>query len=645
MKNILSTIIILVITTCNLSAQQLNSDQLNQIPRWRGKFTFTVDNQDIFPQASLRVERHWSFSGEIVLEKVEDYNHEWAGEQLDFSGTVNDKEIWDSLKYYTDITCRKQKENYNSAYLSVDPDRGTYRISISPGDFEQRYFVTIPPELEALKNDTLLFILYAMAESNKIEKEATIDDFSFVVSLEDMPFDFNNPKITYSGLAETNHSLFSAEPLEGFLVLNLSPATDEPDIKVTVNKTTNPHCLCNDSIVEFSANTTSGGGVFEKFEIEYLSDKHPETVINQGGAKPSLVLKATGETAGKVKVKAVYKKDGILFKSKAYDMNFCKVEKPQSGHTVSNSHGYDVNKFVFSEDDPATIKIRLFTHIFYNGEKVEDSESAFWSMDPNEDYLIKTNTEYGVGVEYKAENMPRENEKFGKKNIKLEYFGDQCDCTSPETEIQIFYPRDAKNNASEDDWPNWTYYWMQTKAAVKGVNIKVWTTIPPQSKAITGLALVNCLDPAPEMYTDPNLFARYDAFADRIDLSENLPDKLSMNRPNPDGTMSGVCDKGIDAFAVNMRHENNHRKELVSWWGLKMVNYTCTEDYDGDLVPNTVENNTPGCDYMDRKSSDSRPYWLWDNVTDIEMNSYNVGWQWKMGDADKEDWGSPGKQF
>ncbi len=645
MKQLSLIIFILVFFTINLFSQQMKSDEINNIHRWRGKFTFSVDKQDIFPQAALRIERHWNFSGEIVLEKVEEFDNEWSGEQLDFQGTVNDKEMWDSLRYYTDITCRSLKENYNSAYLSIDTDRGTYRVSISPGNFKQTYSVTIPPELEALKNDTLLSILYAMAESNKLEKEALVDNFSFVVSLEDKAIDLKNPKISYSGLAETNYSLFSAEPLEGFLTLTLSPATDEPDITVTTNKQTNPHCLCNDSIVEFSAYTSSGGGVFEKFEIEYLSDKHPVTAKNEGGAKPVLVLKGTGENAGKVRVKAVYKKDGSLYRSKAYEMNFCIVEKPQAGYTVSNSHGGDKNKFVFGEENPGAINIRLFSHIFKNGEKMEDADQTIWFMDPAEEYLNNEVASYGIGISYKADKLPSENNNFGKKNVDLEFVNYECNCTSEKEEIQIFYPRDTKNNPGDEGWPNWTYYWQQTKAGVKGVELKVWKTIPPQDKAITGLALLNCMDPAPEQYTDPNLFARYNVYADRIDLTENLPVKLSMNRPNPDGSKSNICDKGIDAFAVNLRHENNHRKELTSWWGLKMVNYSCTEDYDGDLVPNSVEKSTLGSDYMSRKSSPSRPIWLWDYVTDVEMNSYNVGWTWKMGSADKEDWSSPGIQF
>lgn len=617
------------------AGQSIKKEDLAHITRWTGSFTFTVDKTDFFPQAFMRHEFHWSFSGEISMEKDEDFEYSWHGEPQDFHGVINDKEVFDSLKYTEDITVRNLKDNYNYAHLSINPDNMTYSLNISAGDFLMKYNVTIPPEIEALKNDTIMCFLYALVQSNKIEKEALNDSFSFSTGLDEKPFSLSNPVIKYSGIAETNHSLYNASPLEGTLVVTLSPVTNEPDITVTVNKITNPHCLCNDSIVEFSARTNAGGGSFEKFEIEYLSEKHPETLRNEGGARPVLVLKATGETSGKIKVKAVYKKDGTLFRSKAYEMNFCKVEKPQAGYTVSNSHGYDKNKYVFSEDNPGSVHIRLFSHIFMNGEKIEDSESTNWYMEPEESYLNSEIAGYGIGVSYKADKMPSENKNFGKKNVKVEYMGYECNCTSENEEIQIFYPRDAKNNPGSENRPNWAYYWNKTKARTLN-NFEVVEEIPDDKTniALPGLA---CLGQILES-SNAGVLARYDPFKGKIYIPENLPSRTCPSRP--DGTVY----EGIDCFAQVIRHEGRHKEQLTSWWGPNMANYNCIDDVDGDMLPNAIEITTEGCNSLLPWSCPGRPTWL-GTVFDVDIDAYDYGWKWNPGDADKEDWSMPGKQF
>lgn len=630
MKKFIITIIALIICSTVSIAQ----NDTKQYTKWRGQFTFSVTQEDNFAAAFMRYKFNWGFSGEIEMEKSEEYSNSWFGESLNFSGTANDRLSYDSLKYTETITVRTMTENNNSAYLTINPDNNTYNLSINVGDFEKRYFIEIPPEIEALKTDTLGWFIYALIEGQKLEKEALIDNFSFVIQLNELSYDPNNPVITYNGEAETNYSLFNGTPLKGKLVLSISPVANEPDITVKTNKLTNPHCLCNDSIVEFTAYTNTGGGTFDKFEITYLSDKRPETVKNEGGAKPVLVLKGSGETAGKVKVKAVYKKDGNVFRSKAYEMNFCKIKKPEAGHTVSNSHGYDKEKFVFSEDIPGTLTVRMYSSIFYNGEKQEDPDAAYWRMEPEEDYLEKENSQYGISVTYKAKRLPAANNSFGKKKIKLTYFGESCECESEEAEFAIYYPRDAKNNP-DYNVPNWAYYWDKTKAK-SGYEYVIVEKIP-DDKTVIALPGFACLGQVLDSY-NAGVLARYDPFRGLIYIPQNLPDLTCPSRPD------GKAYSGIDCFAQVTRHEGRHKDQLTSWWGPNMANYNCIDDIDGDFLPNAVEMATAGCNSALPWSCPGRPTWL-GTVFDVDIDAYDYGWKWNPGDADKEDWASPGKQF
>ena len=67
-------------------------------------------------------------------------------------------------------------------------------------------------------------------------------------------------------------------------------------------------------------------------------------------------------------------------------------------------------------------------------------------------------------------------------------------------------------------------------------------------------------------------------------------------------------------------------------------------DFDGDLVPDKVENELTGkdCSKWDPTSCDGRPK---DSLFDNEMNAYWIGWEWPVGFADSEDWSWCGKQW
>jgi hypothetical protein len=214
-----------------------------------------------------------------------------------------------------------------------------------------------------------------------------------------------------------------------------------------------------------------------------------------------------------------------------------------------------------------------------------------------------------------------------------------CDCEE-EVRTALFFPRDSKNNPEEKD-PNWSYYWKQTSAG-KGeegepFNYKVVPAIPPFNKKLC--AYISCFMDCGGVPADPRGIAEYDNFEDIIYIPDALP--LMSCAPRQPGAKE---ETGIDCYANTVRHETQHRINTISWWGPKMARYKCLDDLDGDSVPNDIEDSTPGCDKLDFSSCPNRPKWLGD-LGDMEFGSYQAGWTWQIGAADKEDWAYPGKQL
>jgi hypothetical protein len=140
----------------------------------------------------------------------------------------------------------------------------------------------------------------------------------------------------------------------------------------------------------------------------------------------------------------------------------------------------------------------------------------------------------------------------------------------------------------------------------------------------------------------PNELARYDYCADQIYLTTKVA--IAGGCKGRQGDAVSV-DTGIDCFANTLRHESHHRKELTGWWGQYMSNYDGFNDADVDMVPDDLEKEL-GCQLaLKRGTCPSLPRHLRDEVSDAELNAYHVGWTWKPGTADQEDWAYPGKQW
>jgi hypothetical protein len=57
--------------------------------------------------------------------------------------------------------------------------------------------------------------------------------------------------------------------------------------------------------------------------------------------------------------------------------------------------------------------------------------------------------------------MPEDNSQFGKKKVTATLKVGTCTATESR-EVQFFYPPDLKNNPG-GQYPNWFYYWKQTR--------------------------------------------------------------------------------------------------------------------------------------------------------------------------------------
>ncbi len=478
----------------------------------------------------------------------------------------------------------------------------------------------------------------------------TIDDFGRFGTVNF----YNNPASGYAfplpksgkSFSGSNNGLVTA----GFLGLPMDASInwwiEMNPLKVEVKNLSpvNLHCVLSknqdeEKTVELTAFLEPAGtdGEFEKFEVR-MGSKPCKIVQNTGGKNPLLVLKGNAKRNDKVNIVAIYKKKGELIFSEPFELNWCMLEKPELKDNPYNALTGRNDCFLFSEDNPGRITIDAKTTLWYNGKENKD-DFVEWEISPNPDKMF-TSEEYKNGREVKirVEKLPENNKDFGIKNIKAKYDAEGCLCESEETEVQIFFPADSKNNP-EGKYPNWFYYWKQTKA---------WSN-PPNW-----------------VYFDDNLpdskykgeVARYNPYTDQIYIS-----KWAGNQTYGKIVENGGWRYGIDCFATGVRHEECHRTELISWWGLKMVNYSELNDCDMDLVPNTIEEQNAGCKSgcltipldaalklatgknPSQYSCNKRPEHMKDQVTDMEMNAYECGWNaWEVGKANDEDWSCPGKQ-
>jgi len=638
MKRTLLTLIVFSLYSFCYSQNQDLKNLLKNTKSWTGSFSFSFSGKEEISFLAQSFDYSWSASGSFQLEPStgdEDIILTWEGENQQFTASCNDTEkgIINGETYQIhERSTGSQVENCNSARLVIDLETMTYTFSVGFGCYEIKTTMDLPANLKfcndhSQENALLCWPVWEMQERLKNREES----FSSGASVENLPITGTN--LSGSKKIDAKAQKVALDKyLQGTLSWSLSPGNNETKIEVKSLSTSKPHCCCDTIPIEFTATTNLSGGAFEKFKINYHSnDKHPVINKNEGGQKPALTI-TPGKPSCKISIIAVYKKEGKFFESTPFEMNFCYLKKPKFLPNASNSGGSKKNEFVYSTDDVPYCDIDAYTVASLNGSKIP-SEKIKWDISPNPETWKPENMpdDYAAKIRITSTQLPVSNTEFGKKILKATYNDEQCECETEQIEAKVFFARDVKNNP-EKKMPNWAYYWKQTKAG-QNIPFEVVAKIPSNP----GDASEN-----------PNVIARYDQYQGKIFMIEKFTNTVS-----PPCSPGGVMNDGIDHFAINLRHENCHKDELTSWWGPNFKNYSAWDDVDGDLVPNSVEDNTAGCDKQNRWSCPGRPTWITTvkigpfefSVTDIEMNAYRIGCSWSVGSADQEDWASPGRQY
>ena len=408
----------------------------------------------------------------------------------------------------------------------------------------------------------------------------------------------------------------------------IKPLEVEPEAPVTIDGL---RCAC-DGKLRLQARTELKGGKFAAFEVKPAAgtpkeQKPAKATVNKDGV---LELVAPPESAPGAEVTAVYVKGDKQYRSNPTKVMFCHVSKPIA-LAGTGEYGNGRN-FVFSEDNPGKLEVKLRGKAFAGGRDV--SEDLRWQLDPED---ADFGPEFAKGKEqrYLAKALFSSNDQFGVRNIRTVYKAEGgCECQSEPTEIRLFFPLLARNNP-DGDKPNWAYYWAQTSAG-QGIDFKYVEKVPPS---------VPCVNGGSSAPTGSEL-ANYDYCSDQIYLTPAVP--LAGKCIGRQGSGIGV-DTGIDCFGNTLRHEQHHRTELTGWWGELMLNYDGFNDVDVDMVPDDLEKtlkcSSVALSQASQRSCPGIPRHLQGKASDMEVNAYYVGWTWKVGSADHEDWAYPGKQW
>jgi hypothetical protein len=244
----------------------------------------------------------------------------------------------------------------------------------------------------------------------------------------------------------------------------------------------------------------------------------------------------------------------------------------------------------------------------------------------------KTLTGDTIKQRFTYTTLPSSNNSFGDKEVIMT-------CTSPVSTTQISYVRvffnktadnhplpDAPNHNSSPT-PNWYYYWSQTPAFYGQVKY---------SNAGSGSGRT----------TFDSATSTWMALIESGAASQNLA-----------GPWNNA--KGIDFFANVCRHEEQHRLDMIAFWGPNSGR-VAADDPDGDLIPTNrngfIEADlTPAAHHVLWPQEEYNPSQA-SSVHD-DVNYGSVGWRdiedyamhrqppWTNGSVNEMDWAHPGKQW
>lgn len=244
--------------------------------------------------------------------------------------------------------------------------------------------------------------------------------------------------------------------------------------------------------------------------------------------------------------------------------------------------------------------------------------------------------------------LPRQNTQFGRKTLTVDLINEANTIQSLTRDFEVFFPIrrtatdytvmnhpfTAGSTTVQPYVPNWYYYWTQT-AANYGVSGPI---------------------------TNPGTTHQYQDSDDRtgITLFASSVNRWIAYTRNPaaQSTGSGTWNnaRGIDLFANIMRHEGQHRLDMIANWGATTGRVIAEDENEhGDFLKNTIEPTlTPplepaGSKYSPTNLETFLDHWNYGfpaNQPIGDAEHYCLGRQpaWTNGHANNVDWSSPGMQ-
>lgn len=269
-----------------------------------------------------------------------------------------------------------------------------------------------------------------------------------------------------------------------------------------------------------------------------------------------------------------------------------------------------------------------------------------WELEAIGGAKVTINPPTGDQVRITVEGLPEQSTDFGIKALTARIPGDddQMSVTVFFMPLQVNHP-----GAGAGETPNWFHYWRQTSAGRDYDRLLVYRPAAPCSGGAQG-----------NYFHDKRRIFLYDKL-----YMASCRRRVQFVDGRPVASDPAGASTGIDCFGETVRHEDVHRDELHYWWdnaesGLGTFAIPPTEcgwqnltrnfyrqmsglDTDLDMVPDYIERGLAGCDPDNPRSCPGRPF---DDVGDVEMNAYRIGWKrWTKGSADAEDWSWCGKQW
>jgi len=516
--------------------------------------------------------------------------------------------------------------------ISIDGIRESYTETVKKGD----------TECPKIVKDTFYIPSALIHVAEKVESfDGVSGGFTFKTDGHDDSF--------YSArLKQKEHE--KLEKKKGFAKnsLDWSLSADIKDEKVVLNVEADD-CYCKSFkkeepaiqtiTVKAKANSSDSKGKFTALKIisDFENDVPKEISSTKGNSEASFTMEVYTSTKP-VKFVAEYTtSSGRVYRSKPKYVEFCFLDEIDfpNNENESKQHVYSGN------GELRTIPKAPRTS--YNG-KEPTNDDVVWIMDDigNVRYQwIKTDSNVGTYALLKYTRHPADNSDFGKKKITLTPSNPKCKCKS-EKEIEVFFNPYHKTNP-EGKNPNWFYYWMQTKAAKQvsdGAAVSYASSISAANDP-ADVPLARFISPNSILLSDMVIHSAGDC-------------TLSKRGP-------GIVSKGIDCFAMALKHENQHYKEFLNMRKSNVADKDkdgMTEDIelafgckDEDLTLASVTTLADTYDRLVRETRYScpvgnslgqRPF---DYVTDAEIFAYKVGWSTPVGSYDSEDWSCKGKQW